>query len=48
MRETRLYYKGAQQNAYERFDTVRLAAEEALLKRFVFLLLSLPGPVPRH
>lgn len=38
MRETRLYYKGAQQNAYERFDTVRLAADEALLKRFVFLL----------
>ena len=38
MRETRLYYKGAQQNTYERFETVRLAADEALLKRFVFLL----------
>jgi SAM-dependent methyltransferase len=38
MRETRLYYKGSQQNAYERFETVRLAADPALLKRFVFLL----------
>jgi methylase of polypeptide subunit release factors len=38
MRETRLYYKGAQQNAYEHFETVRLAADEALLKRFIFLL----------
>jgi hypothetical protein len=38
MRETRLYYKGAQQNAYECFETTRLAAEPALLKRFVFLL----------
>jgi hypothetical protein len=38
MRETRLYYKGAHQQAYERFETVRLAADEALLKRFVFLL----------
>ena len=38
MRETRLYYKGAHQQTYERFETVRLAAEEALLKRFVFLL----------
>jgi hypothetical protein len=37
MRETRLYYKGAHQQAFERFETVRLAAEEALLKRFVFL-----------
>ena len=25
MRETRLYYKGAHQQAYERFETVRLA-----------------------
>jgi hypothetical protein len=40
MRETRLYYKGAHQQTYERFDTVRLAADEALLKRFAFLLLS--------
>jgi hypothetical protein len=38
MRETRLYYKGARQQTYERFETVRLAADEALLKRFVFLL----------
>ena len=38
MRETRLYYKGAHQRAYERFETVRVAADEALLKRFVFLL----------
>jgi len=38
MRETRLYYKGAHQQAYERFETVRLASDEALLKRFVFLL----------
>ncbi|MDB6025401.1 MAG: putative type modification enzyme [Verrucomicrobiales bacterium] len=38
MRETRLYYKGANQHSYERFDTVRLAADPALLKRFVFLL----------
>jgi hypothetical protein len=27
MRETRLYYKGAHQQAYGRFDTVRLAAD---------------------
>ena len=47
MRETRLYYKGAQQNAYERFDTVRLAADEALLKRFVFLL-GAERVVPAH
>ncbi len=47
MRETRLYYKGAQQNAYERFETVRLAADEALLKRFVFLL-GAERVVPEH
>ena len=47
MRETRLYYKGAQQNAYERFETVRLAADEALLKRFVFLL-GAERVVPAH
>ena len=28
MRETRLYYKGAHQQAYERFETDRLAADE--------------------
>lgn len=38
MRETRLYHKGSQQHAYERFETVRLASDTALLKRFVFLL----------
>jgi hypothetical protein len=27
MRETRLYHKGSQQHAYERFETVRLAAD---------------------
>jgi hypothetical protein len=38
MRETRLYHKGSNQQTYERFDTVRLARDEALLRRFVFLL----------
>src|ERR1035437_5499566 len=38
MRETRLYNKGSPQNAYECFESVRLASESALLKRFVFLL----------
>jgi len=38
MRETRLYHKGANQQTYERFETSRLAAEPASLKRFVFLL----------
>jgi hypothetical protein len=38
MRETRLYHKGSHQHAYERFETVRLASDPALLKRFVFLL----------
>lgn len=38
MRETRLYHKGSNQHAYERFDTVRLAADPVLLRRFVFLL----------
>ena len=38
MRETRLYHKGSPQNAYECFETTRLAADPALLKRFVFLL----------
>jgi len=47
MRETRLYYKGAHQQAYERFDTVRLAADEALLKRFIFLL-GAERVVPAH
>jgi hypothetical protein len=47
MRETRLYYKGAHQQAYERFETVRLVADEALLKRFVFLL-GAERVVPAH
>src|ERR1051325_9286676 len=38
MRQTRLYHKGSPQNAYERFETTRLAADPALLKRFIFLL----------
>jgi len=38
MRETRLYHKGSNQQTYERFDTVRLAGDAGLLKRFVFLL----------
>jgi hypothetical protein len=38
MRETRLYHKGANQQTYERFETARLATDEALLRRFVFLL----------
>lgn len=37
MRETRLYHKGSNQQTYERFDTVRLATDAGLLKRFVFL-----------
>ena len=47
MRETRLYCKGAHPQAYERFETVRLAADEALLKRFVFLL-GAERVVPAH
>ena len=38
MRETRIYHKGSNQQTYERFETVRLADDPALLKRFVFLL----------
>jgi hypothetical protein len=38
MRETRLYHKGSNQQTYERFETARLATDESLLKRFVFLL----------
>lgn len=38
MRETRLYHKDSNQQTYERFDTVRLASDAALLKCFVFLL----------
>lgn len=38
MRQTRLYFKGVDQFTYERFDTEKLANDEALLKRFLFLL----------
>lgn len=38
MRQTRLYNKGTDQYTYERFDTERLASDDALLKRFLFLL----------
>ncbi len=38
MRQTRLYYKGSDQYTYERFDTQALAADEAVLRKFVFLL----------
>ena len=38
VRETRLYYKGADQHTFERFDTEQLADDAAHLKRFVFLL----------
>jgi hypothetical protein len=47
MRETRLYHKGSPQNAYECFETTRLAGEPALLKRFVFLL-GAERVVPAH
>lgn len=38
MRETRLYHKGSNQQTYERFETCRLASDDASLRRFVFLL----------
>lgn len=38
IRQTRLYYKGADQQTYERFDTEKLAGDDAVLKKFVFLL----------
>jgi len=47
MRETRLYYKGSNQQTYERFETVRLAGDPALLRRFVFLL-GAARVVPDH
>jgi len=40
MRQTRLYYKGADQYTFERFDIQTLAKDEAQLKRFLFLLAS--------
>jgi hypothetical protein len=47
MRETRLYHKGSPQNAYECFETTRLAVDPVLLKRFVFLL-GAERVVPEH
>jgi hypothetical protein len=38
MRQTRLYYKGADQYTFERFDIKALATDEAQLKKFLFLL----------
>jgi hypothetical protein len=38
IRQTRLYFKGKDQQTYERFDTEHLAESDTLLKRFVFLL----------
>jgi Eco57I restriction-modification methylase/Putative RNA methylase family UPF0020 len=38
VRQTRLYFKGADQHTYERFDTEKMVGDEGLLKRFVFLL----------
>jgi hypothetical protein len=38
MRQTRLYFKGADTQTYERFETEALADSENLLRQFVFLL----------
>ena len=38
MRQTRLYYKGADQYTYERFDIQAVAKDDSQLKRFLFLL----------
>jgi len=38
IRQTRLYFKGADQYTYERFDTEKLASDDNLLKKFIFLL----------
>lgn len=38
MRQTRLYYKGADQYTFERFDIQTIAKEEGQLKKFLFLL----------
>jgi hypothetical protein len=38
MRQTRLYCKAADQATYERFDIDRLAEDDTLLRKFVFLL----------
>ncbi len=38
IRQTRLYHKGSDKQTYERFDTEQLADDEAVLRRFLFLL----------
>lgn len=38
IKETRLHHKGSDQYTFERFDTQGLARDDALLKKFVFLL----------
>jgi len=38
MRQTRLYFKGADTQTYERFETEALADSETLLRQFLFLL----------
>jgi hypothetical protein len=38
IRQTRLYFKGANQQTYERFESARLADDSELLKKLVFLL----------
>ena len=38
IRQTRRYFKGADQYTYERFDTEKLATDDNLLKKFIFLL----------
>ena len=38
IRQTRLYHKGSDQHTFESFDTVALASDESLLRKFVFLL----------
>jgi len=51
IRQTRLYHKGSDQYTYESFDTVALAADDALFKKFVFLLAAervVPPAGPCH
>ncbi|MGA9771484.1 MAG: hypothetical protein WBV94_20800 [Blastocatellia bacterium] len=38
MRQMRLYHRGSDQYTYERFDTEKLANDNSLLRKFVFLL----------
>ncbi len=52
LRETRLYHKGHDTLTFERFETARLAADPAELRRFAFLLgaerVVPPGGGPNH